>query len=214
MKRYLLHICVFTLFILLSNTKVYSQNKGGKLYTMSGIGFAFPVGETNDYFKPKFSTTLGLNIDVGKQGFFLYPQLDFHAYSFFQQVPSVDGGGFLVNKSRATTYLLNMAVGYRKSMNKIWAFYGYAGSGAGFILNPHIKVEKDASTATLHNRSITMPILEMGIGGEYNLGDVCLFLETSFMHGLNTIQGRPFNSVPICFGIKPDIRKLFKKKKR
>lgn len=213
MKKNLPHIIVFILFILLNNTKVLSQKVGGKLYTMSGIGFSFPIGKTNDYFKPKFSTTLGLNIDIGKKGFFLYPQVDFHAYSFFQQIAADSGNSFLANKSRATTYLLNLAVGYRKNIQKRMSLYGYAGGGGGLILNPHIKVEKNQATATLKNKSISMPIVEAGVGVEYNLGSVCLFIETSFMHGLNKIQGRPFNAVPVCFGIKPDIHKLLKKRK-
>ena len=48
------------LLVTMVSTKVMAQNRPDKLYSMSGIGFAFPIGETSDYFKPKFSTSLGL----------------------------------------------------------------------------------------------------------------------------------------------------------
>src|SRR4051812_21366525 len=51
-----------------------------KLYSMSGIGFSFPIGKTGDYLKPKFSTSMGLNIGLGKSGLFLYPKVSLHAY--------------------------------------------------------------------------------------------------------------------------------------
>lgn len=67
--------------------QVKAQSRPDKLYSMSGIGFAFPMGETSDYFKPKFSTSLGLNLGLGDGGLFLYPKVSLHAFTFNQITP-------------------------------------------------------------------------------------------------------------------------------
>ncbi len=182
-----------------------------KLYSSSGIGFSIPVGETAEYLKPKFSTTLGLNLGLGNGGLFLYPKVSLHAYSYDQQVLE-NGNTTLLNNARATTYLLNMALGYRK-MTGDFAFYGFLGGGGGFILTPEVNVSQTNSVATLNNTSNSMVMLETGIGMEYSIGKVSLFLESSLMRGFNKIQDRNFMSVPLSIGIKPNLSSVLNGKK-
>ena len=73
------------LTIITSNIKA-QDTRPDKLYSSSGFGLSIPVGKTSDYFAPKFSTTLGLNIGLGNGGLFLYPKLSLHAYQFNQIV--------------------------------------------------------------------------------------------------------------------------------
>jgi hypothetical protein len=182
-----------------------------KLYTMSGLGFSFPVGETSDYFKPKFSTSLGINLGLGNGGLFLYPKVSLHAYAFNEQTPDA-GYNYLLQKGRSTTYLLNLALGYRKISGK-FAFYGFAGGGGGVILTPRITVNASSLQAELDNKSNSMGIFEGGAGTEYNIGGAALFIEASYMHGFSKIQNRDFAAVPIAVGIKPNLSKLFNKKR-
>ena len=204
---------ITTLFAcLLATIETFAQTnptRTDKLYSMSGFGFAFPIGETSDYLKPKFSTSLGINLGLGNGGLFLYPKLSLHAYSFNEITPDA-GYNHTLQKGRATTYLLNVALGYRKITGK-FAFYGFAGGGGGFILTPRITVNSNSLQAELDNKSNSMGIIEAGAGTEYNMGGAALFLEASYMHGFNDIQNRNFSTAPITIGIKPNLSKLLNK---
>lgn len=191
------------------STQVKAQSRPDKLYSMSGIGLAFPVGETADYFKPKFSTSLGLNLGLGNGGLFLYPKVSLHAFAYNQITPDA-GYTYTLQKGRSTTYLLNVALGYRKIVNK-WAFYGFAGAGGGIILTPQAGVNISTLQVTQSNKSNGLGIAEAGGGIEYNLGGANLFVETSYMYGFGKIQNRAFNTVPITLGIKPNLSKLLSK---
>lgn len=191
-------------------TNVKAQTtRPDKLYSMSGVGFAFPVGETSDYLKPKFSTSLGLNLGLGNGGLFLYPKVSLHAFTFNQITPDA-GYTYTLQNGRATTYLLNVALGYRKIVEK-WAFYGFAGGGGGFILTPQAGVNSSSLQVTMDNKTNSMGIVEAGGGIEYNIGGANLFVEASYMYGTGKIQNRVFNTVPIQIGIKPNLSKLLSK---
>lgn len=211
MKKYLSILLIFGCLLSFNQQGNAQKNteRSDKLYSMSGFGFAFPIGETADYLKPKFSTSLGLNLGLGNNGLFLYPKVSLHAYLFNEIVP--DGGyDYTLQKSRATTYLLNLAMGYRKIVDK-FAFYGFAGGGGGFILTPRVTVNSGDMQATLDNKSNTMTMIEAGAGTEYHIGGASLFIETSYMRGFNHIQNRNFSSAPITIGIKPNLSKLLNK---
>jgi hypothetical protein len=212
LKLSLSAILLLNLFCL---TKIYAQadvaGRTDKLYTSSGFGFSIPVGQTADYFAPKFSTTVGLNIGLGEGGLFLYPKVSLHAYKY-DQARLDPGQTTLLNDGRATTYLLNMALGYRK-MHGNFAYYGFLGGGGGFILTPRIDLTNANTEGTQRNESIGMAMLETGLGIEYNLGKVNIFMESSFMHGFNKIHDLRFQSVPLSIGIKPNLSSIINGKK-
>jgi len=205
--KLLMPIAVLTVALSI-NAKAQS-GRPDKLYSMSGIGFALPVGETADYLKAKFSTSLGLNLGLGDGGLFLYPKVSLHAFQFNQLTPDA-GYNYTLQKGRATTYLLNVALGYRKIVDK-WAFYGFAGGGGGFILTPQAGVNSQTLQVTMDNKTNGTGIIEAGGGIEYNIGGANLFAEVSYMYGFGKIQNRTFNTVPISIGIKPNLSKLLSK---
>lgn len=204
-------ILPLALLVTLTSLNIKAQDtRPDKLYSSNGIGLSIPVGKTADYFAPKFSTTLGANIGLGNGGLFLYPKLSLHAYQF-NQITADEGYTYKVQKGRSTTYLLNLALGYRKIVNK-WGFYGFAGGGGGVILTPQAEVNPATLEVTMKNKSNGMAIAEAGGGIEYNLGAVNLFTEISYQHGFSNVQNEKFNSVPISIGIKPNLSKLFGKR--
>jgi len=205
--KLLMPIAVLT--VALSMNAKAQSGRPDKLYSMSGIGFALPVGETADYLKAKFSTSLGLNLGLGDGGLFLYPKVSLHAFQFNQLTPDA-GYNYTLQKGRATTYLLNVALGYRKIVDK-WAFYGFAGGGGGFILTPQAAVNSQTLQVTMDNKTNGTGIIEAGGGIEYNIGGANLFAEVSYMYGFGKIQNRTFNTVPISIGIKPNLSKLLSK---
>ena len=205
MKKYFL---ITLLYVGFSQISANAQTRSDKLYTISGIGTSLPMGETQDYFGPKISTTLGLNYGVGNGGLFVYPKVSLHAFTYNGLQPG-DGLQYTAQKARASTYLLNVALGYRKIVNKL-AFYAFAGGGGGFILTPNLKVNPSSSTVDFSNETNKMLMLEGGAGVEYSLGGLSLFTEVSFMNGFNKIQNRNFTTLPVTIGLKPNLSKLFK----
>lgn len=186
----------------------WAQNRTDKLFTVSGIGTSMPVGSTSDIFGPKISTTLGLNIGIGKGGLFLYPKLSLHALSYRGKIAE-PGFTYKAQTGRATTYLLNIGLGYRKMVGK-FAFYGFAGGGGGYILTPMVRVNDAAQQVKISNKNHFMPMLEGGAGAEYSLGGLSIFTEVGFMNGFKKIQNRNFTTMPLTFGIKPNLSRLFK----
>lgn len=210
MTTFRLSTFILLLFIMASFRTAFAQQdstREDKMYFRSGFGFSFPVGSSNDYLSTKFSTSLGLIISLGKGPLFLYPKLDLHAYGFDQMVPETDNQT-LGKNGRATTYLLNMALGYRKVTGK-YGFYSFLGTGGGMILTPRVKLTEDASIATLTNKATGMPIIETGVGVDYSLGSTLLFFEGGYLRGLTKVQNKSFQSVPINLGVKTNISKLF-----
>ncbi|MDQ8006177.1 MAG: hypothetical protein REI64_15355 [Pedobacter sp.] len=206
MSRYLALIIPV---LLIGSFTTKAQTRTDKLYTVSGVGTSIPIGDAADIFGPKISTTLGLNLGLGNGGLFLYPKFSLHAFTYNAARPDEDFT-YTAQNGRATTYLLNVALGYRKMVGK-FAFYGFAGGGGGYILTPRAQVNNALSEVTLSNQSHFMPMLEGGAGVEYSLGGLSIFTEASYMNGFQKIQDRNFTTMPLTFGIKPNLSKLFNK---
>lgn len=204
-------ICKFStllLTVVFLQLNLNAQTRSDKLYTVSGVGTSIPMGATADYFGPKISTTLGLNYGIGEGGLFIYPKVSLHAFSYNGIQPN-SGFTYTAQNARASTYLLNVALGYRKILGN-FGFYGFAGGGGGFILTPNLKVNPSSATVDFSNETNKMLMLEGGAGVEYSLGGLSLFTEVSFMNGFNKIQGRDFRTLPVAIGLKPNLSKLFK----
>ena len=206
MRKYLI---ITLLFIGFNYSNVKAQIRTDKLYTISGVGTSVPMGETADYLSPKISTTLGINYGIGNSGLFIYPKISLHAFRYNGVQPGA-GFQYTAQKARASSYLLNLALGYRKMVDK-FAFYGFAGAGGGFILTPLVKVNTLAQQVDFSNQTNGMMMLEGGAGVEYNLGGLSLFTEVSFMNGFNKINDKSFKTLPLTIGIKPNLSRLFNK---
>ena len=199
---------------LIASTSLNAQEitpRVDKFYSMSGFGFSIPVGESSEFMRPKFSTTVGANIGLGNGGLFLYPKISLHVFGYDNTILSGEYN-YNISQARSTTYLLNLAIGYRKIVDK-FAFYGFVGGGGGFILTPRLAVNTTTNSAKLNNRTNHMGIIEPGAGVEYNIGGANLFIESSYMYGLGDVGGKPFNAVPLTIGIKPNLSRLFYPKK-
>ncbi|WP_158799916.1 hypothetical protein [Pedobacter sp. L105] len=212
--KFIFNTTLAMVILLTFPTSSFSQDtsfRTDKFYTMSGFGFSVPVGGSSEFMTPKFSTTLGANIGIGHEGLFLYPHVSLHAFGYDNRIIN-EKYNFELQNGRSTSYLLSLALGYRKIIHK-FGFYGFLGSGAGFILTPRVAVDAASGVAVLNNRTNHMATIEPGAGIEYNLGGISLFTESSYMHGLSDVGGKPFDAVPITIGIKPNLSKLFNKKK-
>ena len=183
--------------------------RADKFYSVSGFGFAFPFGATASYLGPKFSTAVGGTLALGNSRFFLYPKASLHAYVYNELNPD-PGYKTVIRDSRATTYLANLTIGYRMVAGR-YGMYGFIGPGGGLILTPRVSLDMANKVATLNNKVNGMTNLETGVGTDYSLGFTLLFIEASYMRGFNKIQNRVFQSIPVTFGMKTNLSKVFYK---
>lgn len=210
-KTTIYHLAIVGLFtVILTAGTCQGQEKtfrADKVYFRSGFGFTVPVGESNEYLTTKFSTSLGMLYALGKGPLFVYPKLNLHAFGF-NQLMADSGNETLTKVGRATTYLLNVAMGYRQSIGQL-GFYGYMGGGGGLVLTPRIILNPGATIATQHNETTTMPILETGGGVDYAFGNTQVFIEASYLGGFRKIENKTFHSVPVNVGVKTNISRIF-----
>lgn len=180
-----------------------------KVYFRSGFGFSAPVGDSRNFLDAKFSTSLGGLIFLGAKNFFFYPKVGLNAYGY-DQLKLDAGSTSRVIHSRSTTYLLSLDFGYRKAI-KQFGVYGFGGAGGGFILVPKLRTP-DAEVISMYNSSNLVSLLEGGLGGDYSFGNVLLFAEASYTHGLNKLEEQRYRAIPLSVGVRTNITKIFYKK--
>ncbi len=182
------------------------SSRSDKVYFRSGFGLSVPVGTSREYLKPKFSTSLGGLFFLNSKNTFLYPKIGLNAYGYDQL--NVDPGtDNRIVHGRSTTYLLSMNYGYRKTIARL-GFYGFAGGGGGVILVPKVSMP-DTEIVRMYNKSNLMALLEAGFGADYSFGNILLFAEGSYTHGLNNLEQQRYQAIPLSFGVRTNITKIF-----
>ena len=207
-----IRLSAISLLLLINILPLLAQQpieRDDKFFSVSGFGLSFPAGATKRYLGPKFSTTIGGLLALGQSHFFFYPKASLHAFTFNEIIPD-PGYNTTIKDSRATTYLANMNLGYRKTTGSL-GYYVFLGGGGGLVLTPRVKLDITKQVATLNNKVNVMPTMESGAGVDYALGFTLLFVESSYMRGFNKIQGRVFQSIPVTFGMKTNLSKVFYK---
>lgn len=182
------------------------SSRSDKVYFRSGFGLSVPVGTSRDYLNPKFSTSLGGLFFLNGNNTFLYPKIGLNAYGYDQL--NVDpGSDNRIVHGRSTTYLLVMNYGYRKVFSRL-GFYGFGGGGGGVILVPKVRIP-DTEMIRIYNKSNLITLLEAGFGADYSFGNILLFAEGSYTHGLNKLEQQRYQAIPLSFGVRTNITKIF-----
>lgn len=197
--------------LLMGATTVFSQNTvdtlhANKVYVVSGMGWGFSLGETNEVLDAKFSSSLGLDFSLPNRHYFLYPSLDFLTFGYNQQVhdPNYE---YDLEKGRSNFYMLNFAGGIRKQLNQL-NVYAFAGPGIGLVVEPRAEVFAGQNRVKINNTRHVTPSLRGGVGADYKLGGFFLFIETGWLHNFTQIQNRSVNVVSLYGGIKTDVTRL------
>ena len=186
--------------------RAQEARRSDKIFFRSGFGFAFPVAESRDYLNPKFSTSLGGLVFLGKNNFFFYPKIGLNAYGYDQLYRDL-GANSRVMHGRSTTYLLSADFGYRKSL-KNFGVFGFTGTGGGVVLVPKLS-EPEADVIRMYNTTNFIALLEAGLGVDYSFGNVLLFAEGSYTHGLNKLDQQHYKAVPVSIGVRTNITRVF-----
>ncbi|MGN7204268.1 hypothetical protein ACTHQF_08340 [Pedobacter sp. SAFR-022] len=185
-----------------------NQIRKDKIYFRSGFGLSLPVAESRDFLDAKFSTSLGGLVFLGPKNFFFYPKIGLNAYGY-DQLNLDAGANNRVMHGRSTTYLLSMDLGYRRTI-KHFGFYGFGGGGGGIILLPKIS-DPEADVIRMYNTSNLVMLLEAGVGTDYSFGNVLVFAEASYTHGLNKLEQQRYRAIPLSFGVRTNITRIFYK---
>ncbi|SEK61371.1 hypothetical protein [Parapedobacter koreensis] len=177
-----------------------------KVFVTSGMGWGFAMGETKDVLQAKFSNSLGLDISLANNRYFVYPSLDFLTFRYDQQVPDPDYP-YNLEKGRSNFYILNLAGGMRKRFGKLNT-HAYAGPGAGVVIQPRAMVSSSEDKVTIESASHITPTLRAGVGADYRIGGFFLFVEAGWLHNFRQIQQRSVNVISLYGGLKTDVTKL------
>ena len=202
-------------FIFISSTftslqcQLFAQDnkvRNDKIYFRSGFGLSVPLAESREYLDAKFSTSLGGLLFLGEKNLFFYPKIGLNAYGYDQL--NLDAGAEnRVIHGRSTTYLLSMDLGYRRTWKQL-GFYGFGGGGGGIILVPKIS-DPEADVIRMYNSSNVIALIEAGLGTDYSFGNVLIFAEASYTHGLNKLERQRYQALPLSFGVRTNITKVF-----
>lgn len=211
-RSYLVFVLMFSSFVTCATrSQSYAQEKSmrsDKIYFRSGFGFSAPIAESRHFLDAKFSTSLGGLVFLGDQNFFFYPKIGLNAYGY-DQLTLDAGAENRVIHSRSTTYLLSLDLGYRKAIKR-FGVYGFGGGGGGIILLPKISAP-ESEVISMYNSSNFVALVEAGLGADYSFGNVFLFAEASYTHGLNRLEEQRYRAVPLSLGVRTNVTKIFYK---
>ena len=177
-----------------------------KYFVVNAMGWGIPVGRANEVLSPKYSNSLGLKVIMKDRRFFAYPSLDFLTFKYDQAkhdpeyVHDLKGG-------RSNFYNLNLSAGYRKELNPM-SVYAYFGPGAAVVVQPRAEVDEVSKVVAIKSHLHLTPSLRTGLGTDYRLGRVYLFVETSWLYQFRPIQNRSVNVITLYGGLKTDVTKL------
>jgi hypothetical protein len=177
-----------------------------EVHLLNGMGWGFPLGETSEILKPKFSGNTALFIYLKDQKYFLNPSLDVMVYGYEQLEKDLNFPSNISN-GRAIAYTLNVSGGIRKKLDK-FTFSFLLGPGISLVAEPRAISNEVTNTITLSRKKHLSPTLKAGTAVDYQIGNVYLFIETSWQNHFVGIQGRNMNQIVLMGGLKTNITRV------
>lgn len=176
-----------------------------EIHVVNGMGWGFPTGKTKEVLSPKYSTSMGLDIALKDERYFLYPSLDFLSFKYDQQIPDRTTD-YMIEHGNSFFYMLNLTAGRYHRLGK-WGIYAFGGPAIGMVTEPRAHIRNN-DTIVLKNNYFMTPGLRLGGGTEYQLGNVCLFLELSHLYNFRNTQERPTGVISMYGGLKTNITRV------
>lgn len=195
-------LCIFSLPV--SAQENLESLSVREIHVANSMGWGFPVGRTSEVLKPKYSTNLGLDIELKNPKYFFFPSLDFLAFKFDQQLEDPDFSQRIKN-ANSNFYLMNLAAGRRVQRGK-FGFHAYAGPGIGLVGEPRALLE--GNEIQLKNQYALTGSARFGTGTHYQLGNVRLFADVSYLYHFRNIQGRPVHILTVYGGLRTNVTRV------
>lgn len=201
-------------FTLLFSVLLHAQSAADsldkpKVFSVSGMGFGFPVGNIKQTFYPKYSTSLGITIPFKKERAFIYPMIDFLSLGYNQDMGE-EANPYILKKGSAKIYSLSVMPGINKFLGAA-NIYAFLGPSLHLVYEPRIEVNVPAQSAEIKKMVYLTPGAKVGVGAHYKIGTFYLFVETSWMHNFHEIQERNVDIITAHGGLKTDVTVLANK---
>lgn len=176
-----------------------------EVHLANSMGWGFPLGETAEVLRPKYSTNLGLDIALSNPRFFLFPSMDFLAFNYNQQLVDAESP-YRIERGSSYFYQLNLSAGTRMHRNRL-AFHAYVGPGVSLVTEPRAG-ESLQGVIRLTNQHAWTPTVRLGAGSYYQVGQVRLFLDLSYLHHFRQIQQKPVHVLVVYGGLRTNITRV------
>lgn len=210
LKKIKLRTAVLVLFQLICAGSLCAQNTTpeARVFVASGMGFGFPAGKIKQTLKPKFSSSVGLNIPTqGK--LFYYPALEFLRFGYDEQISSPEYT-YRLRKGTANIYNLSFMPGYAETLGHL-KLYGFAGPSLQWVHEPRSRVDASAGLVHLEKIKYFTGGARAGLGAHYRSGNFYLFIETSWEHNFHDMQGQSVHVITLFGGLKTDVTTVAEK---
>ncbi|MGV3703981.1 MAG: hypothetical protein ACO1NU_01265 [Arcticibacter sp.] len=179
-----------------------------RIFSVKGIGMAFPIGGVADVLRPRFSSSIGLQILAKNRKHFLYPSLDYLNYKY-DQINVDPDYDYKTRNANATFYMGSIAYGYMKNIKK-FRIFGSAGVGGGIVNEPRSRIDEAAGEIIHRNKSSFSGIVKLNTGFDYGKRRFKFFAELSYMQNTKRIQGHNLQTFAVNVGTKTNLFRLAK----
>jgi hypothetical protein len=177
-----------------------------KVFVSSGLGFGFPVGDINTVLSPRISNSVGMNIPMKDERFFLYPVVDFMTFGYDQNVRDPDYQ-FTVQNGSANIIGFSLMPGLNQFLGSL-RLYAFVGPHAQLVYEPRLIIDLEGQSGTIDDEVYLTGGLRGGLGAHYKLGSFYLFLESGLIQNFTKMQNQQFFVVHAHGGLKTDITQL------
>lgn len=188
--------------------KSHDMLEKGRIFSIKGIGMAFPIGDVSDVLRPRFSSEIGLQIRLKNPTYFIQPALDYLNYKYDQKYSDPDYD-YRTKNASAKLYIGTISLG-RMTQIKKFTIFGSAGVGGGIINEPRASVNTSQSEINFKNKSSLTGTLRLNAGLDYGKRTFKFFAEMSYLVQTTKIQQSNLHTLAINIGTKTNLYRLAK----
>ncbi|WP_374164452.1 hypothetical protein [Arcticibacter sp. MXS-1] len=178
----------------------------GRIYSIKGIGMAFPIGSVSKVLRPRFSTEIGLQILMKNPRYFLYPTIDYVNFNY-DQLYDDPKYNYRMKNASAKLYIGTLSGGLITQV-KSFRIFSSAGIGGGIINEPRGWVDAEAGEINFQNRSSFTGTLRLNTGVDYGKRTFKLFAELSYLLQTRQIQGSNMHTLAVNIGTRTNLYRL------
>ncbi len=178
----------------------------GRVFSIKGIGMAFPIGGVSDVLSPKFSSEIGLQIMSKNRRFFIYPAVDYMNFRYDQKFDDPDYQ-YKTKNASAKMYIATVSAGL-SSQKGLFRVFSSAGLGGGLINEPRSTLNAQAGEIRFENKSSFTGTLRLNAGADYGKSTFKVFAEISYLLNTRKIEQSNLHTLAINIGTRTNLFRL------
>lgn len=177
-----------------------------RIFSIKGLGMAFPIGGVSEILRPRFSSSIGYQILSKNRKNFIFPAIDYLNYKYDQKFPT---DGYNTKNANAKFYMGTLSYGYIKSIKQL-SIFGSAGIGGGLVNEPRATIDDAAGNINFRNKSSFSGIIKLNTGIDYGKRRFKFFAEVSYMQNTKRIESHNLQTLAFNIGTKSNLFRLAK----